>query len=949
VKNAEKKQLFFKEKYASKNQKIRDFLYSFDKSRYIIKNSTGVGLTHLMCNYTLGNLIILSPNNSMILAKAEGKYDCEKYIWICGEDQGYKHEALLSYLRKSIQSNVVVNLNAEQLLAMRDRPELWEYIQTFNVFIDECHAYMEDSNYRPAQGEALELIYNECLGKTLMSTATPIPFSFDVPKEMGFETIHITRNGDKVKEMGYSENRKDARTFIVNQIKEGRKVLVFSNNKNIHTSKPLANEALKYVNLVGDNLRIKIQKYDRGNPDYLDPDLFKNADIVFLSSAYFQGYDFHENCSIVILSEQSSQATKININKAVQCYGRCRKTVYEALYINVGAQWDFAVKKPISFPTKEEEVLKEIERYDFKVETAHKELKLFGPRWNNDNHITTLAGYVNRGRIGSSTVQTVNDYYQFNPVQREELFKEYNFKLYPYEADEAIEEAGKRDDFGKQINNLYRLPGNLLSDVKKIKSDLKYKDVGTFNFNDGLITLSVYLIKKHGIAALIKMMSAKEVKPKLFYGRLNHWLRVNAPLDYLTSPLTPEELEQVDKMLLTPVIEEDHVRMWHMLYSMYNIGKGNYDEPTKRHLGLREIAGEVEIINEAAKDRDYRTQKAKRAAVIRAKEKFGKLSPDDLETISWTIESSFQQWDRNIEEAKESGKKPRKYQNFEKQKYNQKKLINLLIQLLNGGKGQYASKVNGNREYGAITEVSKQLRHLIPLKYIEFDMVAANPQCLDRKYGSQMAFQVYNNVMEAKGVDRATAKIEFNKYLNNHYITFKTAFRYYKDIAGYPSEQARSMAKLSADGGRGRLFEELTKIEKDVMKSLQSSLSVDSLRLHDALIIPSWQCKDVFLPTLWNGFRFDVKYFNSTDEYIGLSKEIYSREFMWSDLQSTDTDKAKVGNAIANDISLNHERHTITLDEFLSKLKSNPPVIELYPLNRNTKLSKIFERYAKAV
>ena len=82
------------------------------------------------------------------------------------------------------------------------------------------------------------------------------------------------------------------------------------------------------------------------------------------------------------------------------------------------------------------------------------------------------------------------------------------------------------------------------------------------------------------------------------------------------------------------------------------------------------------------------------------------------------------------------------------------------------------------------------------------------------------------------------SKVLFNKCLNNYY-TLGTALKFFTDIVVYADDQAKEMAKLSANGKSGEMFNKMIEIEDNLMNSLQLYLPVDSLRLHDALIIPS--------------------------------------------------------------------------------------------------------------
>ncbi|WP_026933841.1 hypothetical protein [Christiangramia echinicola] len=886
ITNDETKRIEFAEKHASQNQEIRELLYSFDNNKELIKKGTGLGFTHAMCNYDRGNLVILSPNNSMIWDKGKGKYNCGKFFSIGGSGLQYKLDELFEYLTTTPRplQNAVVNLNAEWLIQAKENQELWELLRKFNVFIDESHQYVGDSSYRSPQGEALELIYNEFTGQIVRSTATPIPYGFDIPKDLKFQLVEISRSDIALKRLGYSENLHDYQTFINSELEKGRSVCVFSNNKDIHTYIPPNLQEDEIVNLVGDNLAIKLLPYDRGNKDVKKPRL-RN-----LSSAFFTGYDIDDKCSVVVISEQKSPHTKININDCVQAYGRCRQGVYEALYINVPADYDIEGKKINCF-TSEDEVLNEIDRYFYKIEHVKDEINRFGVY---DVKYATTEGYVNRGEIGSSTLQAVHDYYQFNEDKRIELFKSYNFELYDYEGKERNDEKIPRPKIAQQLKNLYQSKNYLYWKYLTIKQNLRYKKKPGFTPALGLMYLSIHLIKEFKIEPCIEILNKSKMEPLRLYSTLDKWLRLNFPMDYLIEQLTPKQVEQLKpyRVVLPHNLDDQIVIDWHMFFAMYRVSVGNYDPEIKRYLKIAEMAGNKKIIKKFHHNKSHRMTLAPREVEKAVKNKYKNVTQQDKDLINKVLKRSFKRIDgkqverEDIEIKEEQVAQEGKYTNMEKVSIQHNKVINLLIQLLHMGDGKYANVRKGNREYGAITEVAKKLRCLVPLKFIEFDMISANPQAIDYLYDTTIAFQVYKNIMKNMRVSREEAKTLFSTYLNNHRFSKKKARTFYKDICKYPDSKALMLAKVTADVKRGTFFEKMTEVEDNLMSMLAQHLEINSLRFHDALILPAWECKGQALPALFNGFRFDISYFNCKDNFHCKTVELEGEEQMEIELKS---------------------------------------------------------------
>jgi hypothetical protein len=345
------------------------------------------------------------------------------------------------------------------------------------------------------------------------------------------------------------------------------------------------------------------------------------------------------------------------------------------------------------------------------------------------------------------------------------------------------------------------------------------------------------------------------------------------------------------RVILPHNLDEQTVREWHMFYAMYSVSVGNYDPEIKRYLKVAEMAGDKKVITKFYKNKLYRMTLAPKEVEKAIEKKFIKVTPQDKELINKVLKRSFKRIDgkeverEDVEINEEQGTTQGEYTNMEKVSIQHKKVINLLIQLMHMGQGKYANVRTGNREYGAITSVGKKLRCLVPLKFIELDMISANPQSIDHLYGANKAFEVYKNIMKNTGKDREKAKALFSTHLNNHRFSFKKAYTFYRDICEYSDAEARRLAKLTANVERGTFFEKMTEVEDKLMSMLAHHLNIKSLRFHDALILPAWECEGEVLPTLFNGFRLNVSYLNSDDGYNGETVELGGLESIESEFE----------------------------------------------------------------
>mgnify|MGYP006194708859 FL=1 len=86
-------------------------------------------------------------------------------------------------------------------------------------------------------------------------------------------------------------------------------------------------------------------------------------------------------------------------------------------------------------------------------------------------------------------------------------------------------------------------------------------------------------------------------------------------------------------------------------------------------------------------------------------------------------------------------------------------MINAIIYLMTKGKCFAEVKDVKDRIYSPITQLPKDLRCIIPIKYISVDLTTANPQIVDKILGTNLAMDVYQNLMKNRGVNRNDAKV----------------------------------------------------------------------------------------------------------------------------------------------------------------------------------------------
>lgn len=499
----EQKTLKFNGKYV--NGTAEDAFKNFSENTHLTKGITGIGGTHSVLNNTAENILVISPNLGMIKSKENPNepYSSDRQLFIYGgskddwkDVENYQNEVIPD------KQNLIINTTAEQVLKVKSKyPDIYVELTKMHVFVDEIHAFTQDSSYRQSLGEFMELVYNQWQGNFKVSTATPIYNNLDIPENMGIHYYRLERENQPIRPVMGSSKLIHYKEFVYREHRLGRKVVVFSNNIDIHKDF----KDLRVVNLVGNNLKIKLLPFGRGiSPMDLD---YEQYDVFILSSSYFAGFDFKHNCSICVVSEQRNESYKINIPNFIQAYGRCREKVHNALYINATAKKDRKFKE-IYYPKTLSEVEK-IER-DYKDTLKDYQSKVNGSFYfgnDIDKELITQDNYINRLLLLTKPLGLINDYHQYNEPIFNQTLSSYGFEVQEYQSTNENYKALRGVCFKERLRNISELSvEDLRNYYEDIKKGLKYKDEGSFTYDLALVYLTVLLLKvSYGDAILEKL------------------------------------------------------------------------------------------------------------------------------------------------------------------------------------------------------------------------------------------------------------------------------------------------------------------------------------------------------------------------------------------------------------------------------------------------------------
>ncbi len=825
-------QLTFDSKYISGD--ALDILTNVTENKSFTKGSTGIGGTTAILNYLLGNYTIISPNTGMIKGKEEKSkevnYNSDKQLFIYYKSKDTWADAL-DYFENSETQNLIINTTPNQILKMYGTAVYLKLLDT-PIFIDEVHAYSQDANFRDSMGAFMELIYNEWKAKFTLSTATPIYKAWDIPVNKLIQHYKVSRANQQPKHLDISYDKKAINQFVYDQYEKDKLVVVFTNNKNLHTSF----KDLRVANLVGETLRLKLAPNGRGMElKQLD---IENTDVLMLSSSYFAGFDIDKECSILIVSDQNNDAHKINVNNVVQCYGRCRTTVHQALFVNI-------CNNNVEYPTFPSQLDASYQDYQRKI-TEYESLKQNSAfkQLAKDTGYIVVDDYVNRMKLMEELLVKIDDYHLYNKEVLKETLEAYGFIVGEYinETDKIYKRIGTT--FSEQLQNLInRGADSLLKDYYNIKYKLRNKDDGTFSPKLGLIYLTAHLLAGTDSTILTNKLNNKRVYLGEFYKSVNAFLCINGSTKYHVNQLSMHQKnasknyfnEITSELLKTKSSLTDD---WQMLYTIHKISNNQFTDKVARGLLIQEVFHNEEIYLRFKDTGSNRVKNVRSTIIQQLQANDIVLTQNEKDRLKVAITSNFKrlQFDKSI------GK-------YNSSKQLKQQMRQAIIYCLTKGRCGKAKRV-GFREYSPLTALPNALRPVVPIKYVEVDLTGANPQFIDTILETNIAKKVYKNIMKKRNVTRYIAKQIFNSTINNHRLGNEAAAEIYRD-AGYTKAKATELATLTAGVEKGSFFKLMTEAEAELISAYDSIIDGKGMRFHDALVFKASDIIDngIVLPT----------------------------------------------------------------------------------------------------
>jgi len=142
-----------------------------------------------------------------------------------------------------------------------------------------------------------------------------------------------------------------------------------------------------------------------------------------------------------------------------------------------------------------------------------------------------------------------------------------------------------------------------------------------------------------------------------------------------------------------------------------------------------------------------------------------------------------------------------------------------------------------NRVFNTATKTTRQLRPYTPYRLIQCDIKSAFATFIDEIIESNIAQNVYANIMKNESVDRSQAKTLYNTMLNDYKRDPKDAKAFLKNC-GYSKEQVENILSITSKE-KGSFYRAMTIKEENIIHAFKDINKLDetAVRLHDAILI----------------------------------------------------------------------------------------------------------------
>lgn len=869
--------------YVSNNAIANELITNFDNNKLVVKGDTGIGGTTSILNITDKNVIIISPLAGMIVGKENKREPHQMFIYQNSKDKWNHYE-------QEIRSGefIILNTTPEQIIELKkNNPSLFQLIMDIPFFVDEFQVYGE-SDYRKSMNEFYNILFNEHRGNFTLSTATPTYNNLDIPKQIltDMELITIKRMEKRAKPLTI-EPLTNYYNFIKSNCDRGNKVVLFTND--INKIKNLINNdefGYKIQLLLGETLAIKTsaiktksyKEYNLMDKSIVDLD----ADVYILSTRYLIGFDLEFDAAVGVIMNENSDVDNFNVNQLVQAYGRIRKNVIEAsIFYNSNevenesiieiekminkVEYNFVylsniqshignLNNSLSYP--QSNLIKSLTEYGFEVNVDEESNEIrnststFGNKYQNLINQENKDQYFLQKELIKVYSKIKGDDSSYNGFNQKQLL------LW------AAAYIGVVTDSDYLTNYIPERYERLLL---RVKAFIDVNDLAYPNKMTEMDRITKFRVSNHrqqiaiNDGALCKIQKSEKI-----------FKNSNNKIELI------DDFEETLYTKMSNLYYDDTFnkakQIINSLYAINLVENGEYSTNTERIVHGFSSVSECLIDDYIKALSDISEIDVEAIVISDDKEKLHKLSNE----FAYQLKSSevFRNTNRKIIKRL---KKLDGYKLYNQEEINQimdksasikssligckhgirntirmntysiRKqverhkfyILSLLSISCSGHIFGFKTTRSDNRVFNPATKTTRQLRGYTPYQMLQCDIKSAFATFLDEIVGSNIAQDVYENIMKKKKVDRSQAKTLYNSMLNDYRRNTIKARAFFR-ICGYTNEQIKQILNITSKE-KGGFYREMTKKEEQVIKDFKdlNRLDENAIRLHDAIFLPN--------------------------------------------------------------------------------------------------------------
>ena len=864
----------------------------FSSIKFIEKDSCGLGGTSAVLDITDQTVIICSPLRGMIQTKENIRKEHQVFLYGHTKAKHAKGQSQDTWAKVSnllsCGNNFILNTTPNQIVALKEyNPPLYNKIKTIPVFVDESHVAAENS-YRPELADFMHLLFTEWQANYTLSTATPCFEYLDIPikikEKMSFYRIKRTNEPLKPITVYPSESCVNK---IIEEHAKGNKVVVFTNSKQL-MQKIVLLEGITTQFLVGDSLNTKIKTIKEFSEvemaNMAKGILSTDIDVSILSTKFLTGYDITFPATVFIVSNYNQIITVDNrtVNDIVQAYGRLRnKVISAAVFYN---NKNFHEKNDI--PT-----------YERRFDEALKNPAMEHLTQSGINHTRVLHEFLPR-------IEEIRTFSSINTFTENLSLKGFQVDVQPIQHEVLVHEGISIQEKMKHL--LFLDTQTLAYHLEKVFSSIQGDCDSYHGYGKQYLALfsSAYICSAMDNEWLHKSISRSTTIDRLIdvmktfidtntnvctMNQYDKQGKYHAPKKAMATALNRGSVSESFRLAnLHSQMFQKAVKVVNTLYTINRVKDGKLQPEDSQQMEINERISEqvkrdllVHLSNELNKTLpEIMTMIDKNSSILNNALPLLRINPAFYNTRrsicrSLTFEPTLEHLEYIDEKLAKHIRTLTKYDPRKDKPFNirarldqiemDKKaqldrhkyfLLGMLSVDIAGHSCGFRKKMSDHREYNFATKCPSYLRKYTPYHTIEIDIKSACPQFIDRILGTNVAFQVYNNLMEQRNISRHLAKVLYNSTLNNYHLKPCDAVKVY-NAAGYSQDESERLAQLTCGS---KIFNTMTLQEVNAMDAYKTSANlINPIRIHDGFIVWKYNHNAGDLPLEANGIHFNVK------------------------------------------------------------------------------------------